>query len=110
MKLVWILFIVFVVSVAKPREGFKKSYRYFKITCSTSNKTCVNPFCRIKNSRNESTYSAGCDLIKPDVVHINVRIIWDIEHFLKIHYVSVQDYCKLPVSDAIPASLPDSNS
>lgn len=48
----------------KPPVGFKKTYRYFKINCSTSNKTCIKPFCYIKNSRNDSTYSAGCEITR----------------------------------------------
>lgn len=65
MKSIWVIGVFLACAFAKPREGFQKTYRYFKITCTSSNKTCVNPFCFIKNSRNDSKYSAGCDIIKP---------------------------------------------
>ena len=48
----------------KPREAFKKTFRYFKISCSSTNKTCNKPFCYLKNTRNDSKFSAGCDVIK----------------------------------------------
>lgn len=64
MRLFLAILIACLAAYAKPPEGFKKTYRYFKITCSSSNITCVNSFCFLKNSRNDSTYSAGCDIIK----------------------------------------------
>lgn len=53
--------IIFVAALAKPLKEFEKTYRYYKITCSSSNKTCIKPFCYLKNSRNDSTFSVGCD-------------------------------------------------
>ena len=56
----------------KPREGFEKSYRYFKISCSSSNKTCIKSFCYLKNTRNTSTFSAGCGAISRPVFKVYV--------------------------------------
>ena len=75
---------VFLVHL-KPREGFKKTFRYFKITCSSSNKTCNKPFCYLKNTRNTSTFSTGCDVIRP---------VFKI--YVGQHYVNNEIKIKLP--------------
>lgn len=60
---VFVFIVVFAVGYKAP-TGFRKTFRYFKISCSSDSKTCAKPFCYIKNSRNDSTFSAGCDWIR----------------------------------------------
>lgn len=67
------MFIIMASTESRPHEGFKKSFRYWKITCSSSNKTCSKPFCYIKNTRNDSTYSAGCDFVNKNVTKLYLK-------------------------------------
>lgn len=61
-------------AIQKKRSG--KSFRYFKIACASSNISCIDPFCYIKNTRTDSTFSAGCKHLNK-IYKVNVSsLLW----------------------------------
>lgn len=69
-----LIFLPTVLSRKNQRKEIVKSFRYFKIACSSSNKSCIDPFCYIKNTRNDSTFSAGCKHLNK-VYKVNVSSV-----------------------------------
>ena len=45
---------------------FRKFEKFTKVECSSSNKTCINPYCNLKAYSRTTIYmNFGCDLLRP---------------------------------------------
>ena len=52
--------------IIKEIFNFQKFEKFTKVECSSSNKTCINPYCNLKAYSRKITFmNFGCDLLKP---------------------------------------------